>query len=319
MAGRSATEVDKDAALWAVRLECGLTEQEESELEAWLACDKRHPGALARIEALSVRTERAAALGVHFRPEQFRAPRAADPVRRRVLQWSAALGAAAAAGGVWLYETEGRYSTRLGEMRVISLKDRSVVTLNTETSILVHYSGAARFVRLLKGEALFDVAKDAQRPFQVAAADLAVRAVGASFAVRKLAQAAPEVLVREGVVDVARAAARAARPLRLSANMRATAAIGDSMVATAMRPDEIGRELAWRDGRIAFNDRSLSDAAREFARYSDTRIMIDDPALAHESISGQYAANDPVGFSRAVATAFGARVEVSDSEVRLYR
>jgi len=61
--------------------------------------------------------------------------------------------------------------------------------------------------------------------------------------------------------------------------------------------------LAWKDGRLAFEGETLAQAASEFARYSDTRIVIDDPALAHEAITGLYQSNDPVGFARAAALA----------------
>src|SRR3546814_5691662 len=45
-----------------------------------------------------------------------------------------------------------------------------------------------------------------------------------------------------------------------------------------------------------------------FARYSDTRVVIRDEALAREPVTGLFSANDPAGFSRAVASAFDAQV-----------
>jgi transmembrane sensor len=64
---------------------------------------------------------------------------------------------------------------------------------------------------------------------------------------------------------------------------------------------------------------SLREAARAFARYSDTRIEIPDAALAREPVAGLFAANDPVGFSRAIARVFDARLDQKGDLVVLSR
>jgi transmembrane sensor len=320
MAKESAKEIDDAAAEWVARLDRGLTAVEEQNLQAWLSNDDRRLGAFGRMRALSWHTERSAGLGLDYEPERFRARR---PwlTRRRLIQAgaAAATGAAAASGAVWLAGAGARYATRLGEVRVVALGDGSVVTLNTASSMLVRYSRAQRLIKLLDGEALFDVAKDASRPFLVAAGDVNVRAVGASFTVRRLTGVPVQVLVQEGVVELRKSAALPAKAVRLSANMRATAPAAAPIDVATVPASQLQRELIWRQGRIAFEGESLAQASAEFARYSDTRIVIDDPDLGREEISGSFQANDPVGFSRAVAEAFGARVDVTDGEVRLIR
>jgi transmembrane sensor len=75
------------------------------------------------------------------------------------------------------------------------------------------------------------------------------------------------------------------------------------------------RELAWREGKIAFEGERLDQAAAQFARYSRTRIAIPDPALAAEPVSGLFAAADPVGFSRAVAAIFDAKLDQNGDSI----
>lgn len=314
MARASAQEIDERAAAWAAKMDRGLTAAERRDLEAWLAADDRHLGAFGRMQALLLRTERAAGLGAHFRPEQFRSARSGWQTRRGLIGGGLVGSAAAAAAGVWIFAGATQYVTKRGEIRVIPLSDGSVVTLNTASRITVRYSSGTRRISLQEGEALFDVAKDAARPFLVAAGDLTVRAVGTSFAVRRIGGAPMQVLVREGIVDVSADGSPGAPAVRLTANMRASGPRAEN-VTTA----DLGRELLWREGRIAFEGETLAVAAAAFARYSDVRIVIADPVLANEAISGMYASSDPVGFVRAVAKAFGARVEVLEREVRLYR
>ena len=271
------------------------------------------------MQALFLHTERSAGLGQDYRPEQFR-PKPTGLTRRGFVPAAVAAGSALTiGGGFWLFNTQQRFSTRMGEVRVVALADGSVVTLNTASRMSVRFSRRQRLIRLLGGEALFDVAKDSSRPFLVAAGDLNVQAVGTSFTVRLIEGAPAQVVVREGVVEVRNAASPRSEVVRLSANMRGILAAENPVIAAAVPQSQMQRELSWREGRIAFEGASLTDASMEFARYSDIRIVIDDPDLGREEISGSFQATDPVGFGRAVAEALGARVKVDQGEVHLLR
>jgi transmembrane sensor len=195
-----------------------------------------------------------------------------------------------------------------------------VVTLNTASRLSVEFSTHRRAVTLIEGEALFDVAKDRSRPFVVTAGATEVRAVGTSFTVRRLENQPVQVLVREGVVEVTQSDHPIPTPLRASLNTEVTAPAGDAQPALAtVAAPELDRQLAWREGRLSFEGQTLTQAAAEFARYSDTRIIIDDPSLGREEIAGLYQANDPVGFSRAIATSLNAHAQVGDGVVRITR
>jgi len=177
-----------------------------------------------------------------------------------------------------------------------------------------------RGVELLQGEALFDVARNKTRPFVVAAGDTNVRAVGTSFTVRRLEAAPVQVLVREGVVEVFKPASDAA-PVRVSANTMAEASSvqGEAIAARPLPPAQLQRQLAWQTGQIAFEGETLAQAAAEFARYSDTKIVIDDPALAREEITGLFKTTDPVGFAKKTAISLNLHASIGEGEVRLSR
>jgi transmembrane sensor len=175
-------------------------------------------------------------------------------------------------------------------------------------------------VELMDGEVMFSVAKDQERPFSVLAGELEVRAVGTSFMVRNMAGLPPEVLVQEGMVDVVYRA-QPTSLVRAGANTRVTGesgAAGARLIKASVSPDTVARETAWRQGMIAFEGVSLRTAAAEFSRYSDTRIVIDDAAIANTTITGLFQASNPAGFSQAVAGSLGLKVEMGPGFVRLY-
>lgn len=324
-------DIDQAASDWTARLDRGpLTSGEEDALQAWLGGDPRARGALLRARALAMHSESAQALGDDFDPADFEEPRPSRPARlsrRQALAWTG--GAAAAASlvalGVGMPAAGAVISTERGEIRLAPLKDGSTVLLNTETRIRVKYSAGERLVTLLKGEAYFSVARDETRPFIVEVDGRRLSTAQAGFRVRKLGGDPVDVLVNQGQVEVAPLKlAPSARPVALSANTRLILSdpIGGRPVAErpqSVGPEAVTRELAWREGKLAFEGETLKQAAETFARYSDTRIQVRDPDLAREPVTGLFAANDPVGFSRAIARVFDARLEQKGGEVVLTR
>jgi len=326
MSRKTAHQIDAEAADWAARIDRGpLSPQQESELRDWLHHDVRCMGAFGRMRALALTTERARALGPDFDPTAFEPSSAlvrAFP-RRLVLQVGGTIAATAliGVGGAWeVLRHRGRFSTRKGETKIVALKDGSVVTLNTASEILVNYSNALRSVELVHGEALFDVTRSKGRPFVVAAGDTSVRVVGTSFTVRRIEASPVQVLVREGIVEVFKPAAVNVEPVRISANTMAVTSQGNADIAASPIPTpQLQRAMAWQEGQIAFEGQTLAQAVAEFARYSDTKIIIDDPGLAKEEIAGLFKATDPVGFAKTIAISLNAHARIGEGEVRLTR
>lgn len=322
----TAHEIDQAAAEWVAKVDRGLSTEEQFDLDAWLDADPRRTGAFGRLRAIALRTERAVALGPDFQPSNFTRSPSAKPSRRGLLIGGGAVAAGVAASLLArLSLLHDRLQTRKGEVRQFALKDGSVVTLNTSSAVALSFSQHLRKVRLLGGEALFDVAHDKARPFVVLAGATSIRAIGTSFTVRHLPDEAVQVLVSDGVVEVSRTDATPPRPMRVSAGMRAVSTANGSagaamaLSATAVSETELHRALAWREGHLAFEGETLAAAANEFARYSDTRIVVEDPALAREEIAGLYQATDPVGFAQSVASSLDAQTEVSEGKVRIFR
>jgi transmembrane sensor len=302
----TAADIDAAAADWTARIDRGpLLPEEEQDLQAWLSGDMRRLGALARAQALYARVGRVRLTDAKRTVSQV-------PARWR---WArvGALAASLAALTVALVIgfAAPQTVTRRGEVRLVPMPDGSAIMLNTATRISTHFTDAQRQVRLLEGEALFNVAKDPSRPFVVEAGDTRVRAVGTSFSVRRMSDGSIQVLVREGVVEVTRAGGEAASvPVRAIANTKLISHSGDPVQSQLLANAEVARELGWREGQISFDGVSLQQAADEFARYNDTRITFATAAIANRKVTGLFAANDPVGFARAVALSMDLTVDV---------
>lgn len=317
--------IDDAAAAWLARLDrAPLIGLEACELEAWLAGDVRRRGAFARARAVMVYTDRARTLDA--RSDAIGRDRvgrlgAYNLLTRRATLAAGGAVAATVIGGVvslgfggWL--PDRAYETQKGEVRRLPLADGSVLTLNTATKVDVKFSAARRDIHLVEGEAVFDVAKNPKRPFWVDTGDVRIRAIGTSFTVRKWPGKPTQVLVSEGVVEVSRTGSE---PLRVSANQQARNNADAPLTSSVLDADAMTRELMWRQGMIAFEGSSLREAALEFSRYSDTRIEIEDPAVADKTITGLFSANNPAGFARAVALSLNLNTQTEGNTIHLSR
>ncbi len=319
--------IDAQAAEWVARRDrAPLTAEEEAALQLWLEGDPRRPGAFLRAHAVALHSERARALGVQYDPADFGgAPVTHLASRRRLLAFSGLAATGVTAVGLFSLNLYGAkaYATERGEIRLAPLADGSTIMLNTETRVKVTYDDARRLVRFVGGEADFTVLPDPARPFVVEAAGQRLQTRGAAFRLRKLPNAPIDVLVYQGDVDIEPVKADRTAPLTLPAHTRLIVQDQtDGASAPMLRqvtPDAVTRDLAWREGKIAFEGETLAEAAAAFARYSDTRIIIDDPQLAREPVTGLFAASDPAGFSRAVAQIFDATVVTGKETVLLAR
>jgi len=321
------------AADWLLREEEGrLSSADISRREAWLAADPSHRQALADVR-LALVTASEGATDPELMAMRTRAL-AARPERAWPLSRSAAAVAAAilvSAGAWWLVAPSLRgppagaqmqpgnpnaalYRTAVGERAVVTLPDGSIATLDTDSEIKVAYTGNERGVYLLRGQALFEVAKHKPTLFQVYAGRERVTAVGTKFNVRLDGggeNSKVRVALLEGVVKVSPVAAVD----RTATHQSVTMAPGELLEAKAAAPlvvvaTDTERVTSWRSGVLTFNDTPLAEAVAEMNRYTTRPIALADPKLASLRISGVFKTGDPEHFAEAVSEAFPVTVSL---------
>ena len=319
-------DIDRIAAQWVARMDrARLSARETEELKQWLAGDPRRRGAFMRARAVWMRSESARALGPQYDPADFRPavaalPRSHGGRRRRLMEWAGAV-AASLVLAVMLMATlqmPTAYATAKGEMRTVPLGDGATVTLNTDTRIKVYDDEGRQRIRVLRGEVLIENAGTVA-PTSVEVEGRRLEATAATFVVRKLEGRPAQVLVQEGRVVLAEAAQAAKIPLAPNTGLSLPEGKGEGWNPTSLSAGQMGRELAWREGKIALQGETLAEAAAVYARYSSTPIVIADRDLAQMQVTGLFATNNPLGFSRAVAEVFDAEVRQEDGRIIVSR
>jgi transmembrane sensor len=209
------------------------------------------------------------------------------------------------------------YTTRHGEQSVRLLPDGSVLHLNTDSQVTVHYSRRERVVDLDRGQALFEVTHEGERGFRVAAGDAQILAVGTEFDVYRR-PGAVRVTVVEGTVAVYTGPPPMPtkplppRALRLGAGYQAE--VRDQVGAP--QAVDARAAVAWLKRKIVFENEPLGEVADEFNRYGSIAIEVDE-ALRSLPITGVFDAYDADSFVATLATLKGVVVQKTPTRIRI--
>jgi transmembrane sensor len=299
--------IDDQASALVARLQGEVGDAERRAIFDWIEADPRHAVAFARMEAawdLAGRLranpppiEKAVSPGFGGDADQWLS-------RRRVVGgFVAASAVAGAATAAWLYEKDVElYRTRVGERRIVALTDGSRVHLNTASTIEVAMKKDLRRIRLIKGEAMFEVAHDRRRPFLVDAGSARLRAVGTAFNVR-IRENVVELTVTEGVVAVQAGDSVRRTPPHIAAGDGAVIRSG-SVAPTVLGDDVLRQRTTWQDGVIEFEGETLPQAVEEFNRYRTQPIIVGDARLANIRIGGRFEVDEADKFLTALASSF---------------
>ena len=309
--------IDAEAAAWLARLHAEPDGAAQSALDAWLADDPEHAAAFERANAIWAILPRAAS---HDGDEVRRQAHSSRP---RTLQAAAAVAACLSVlvglGLLWQSLADaGAYATRLGEQKVATLQDGSRIALNTDTQVDVRFDAGRRKIELDKGEAMFEVAHDAERPFVVIAGDTKVVAIGTVFTVRRTRDDVVVTLIK-GKVAVSHARSRDDEAADAVVMLRPGEKLTEPANGPArVEPESVEAATAWRRGQTVFRDTPLGAAVTELNRYGGPPIVVDDPRVAALPVSGVFATN-ATDFAEAVAELHGLRVEKRGENVHITR
>ena len=344
-----------EAREWLIRLDGDepLTPAEVDEMHVWGERSPAHRQELLRITAFwndaSQLTELAIPLYSNARPSNSpvgdllswlsQGLNTARGVTASVATVCLVLGVVVFSNGWYpqpIDATNGIYATAIGEMRVKKLAEGSVLHINTDSQVQVDFSEPIRKIRLLRGEAHFEVAHNSEWPFEVYAGKGMVKAVGTAFSVRLNQDDVLDVIVTDGRVALAAAVVpepqptgstqeKTASPLVLPVKLETfgTLSRGEGLSFSTQNSQknnqrlaqkDIARHLSWRDGYLVFSGEPLSLVVKELNRYMPITVEISDPALRELPIGGRFKVGELEALLDVLETNFGIQVSRLDDQ-----
>ena len=299
------TPEQHNAALgWLSLLHDQPSAADQVRFSRWILADPAHAEAYARAQvmweiseepAARLAAEDASALGALLAAMEMPAP--VPRSRRSLPRWGAGLAMAASLllmVGIglgwqpqrWIDDRGADYVSAPGQLRSVMLADGSLVTLDADSAIAVHFVRGERRVQLRRGAAFFEVTHTGE-PFVVDSGRGETRVLGTRFEVRRRGKGA-QVTVLSGRVGV-RASPELPQQM-LNAGQRARY---DARRTTAAETVDSESQLAWRQGQLNYYRTPLAEVISDLSRYYPGRIVLLNDQLAAKTVSGSFPSRDP--------------------------
>jgi transmembrane sensor len=298
----------EQAAAWVVRMHADPGDGDLDRFELWRNQSSENEAAFEHALATWIAVGEHAAAGKVLAMRRDALARARRVKRQWHPQWIAAavLVLIVAPLTVWLGMRSPpavEYQTAQAEQRVIVLSDGSRMSLDARTRVAVRYSDDARSIQLLNGRANFEVVKDVTRPLRVKAGPRTVTAVGTVFTVERETQSVVVTLL-EGIVAVT-TREREPKPIELAPLQELSMTDSGRVVLRQVEREEA---LAWREGKLVFEDEPLGRVVERMNNYVTTPMVVEGKA-AQLRISGVFKAGDTVAFTDALGAYFAIEEE----------
>ncbi|MDO9106827.1 MAG: FecR family protein [Methylovulum sp.] len=298
---RTQSHVQGQALAWFARLQDSkVSNGDKAAFAQWFAANPAHQAAFAKVEQLWQSPALHQALS-HYATIPF-------PVahkRNQSLRWATAASVILActwfvAAANLINRWQADYATATGEQRRIELADGSAMILNTDSAVTLNFNESQRGIKLLQGEAYFEVQPDKAKPFIVATEQGSVLVVGTRFTV-KIGERT-DVDVDSGIVACA---GKNNGSVQLTAGQHTEISANNVSTATPINPI---RSFAWLKGRLIFQDQTLAQVIAELDRYHPGVILITDAKLGQIRMTGNYKLDDTAAVVRTLADIIGAKV-----------
>lgn len=306
------TPAQEQAALaWLSLLHDQPSSGDQATFSQWLRADPAHVAAysqaqvlweLSEVPARKLADEEALALQGYLNAMH-------TSKRSRGGRWSVALAMAAClvvmvsmgAGwqpSRWVDDFGADYVTAPGEIKTVTLADKSQITLDADSAIAVDFNHGERHIQLRRGAGFFSVTHTGES-FVVAAGSGEARVLGTQFEVR-LQPAGAQVTVLSGRVGVTPSTQGQQQILTAGQQVAYTDGIADQMRAV----DSESR-LAWRDGWLNYYKAPLADVVKDLERYYPGRILLLNHEMGAKRVSGSFPSQDPQAVLNALQAVLG--------------
>ena len=303
-------KIDDEAAGWLVAMDEGRFEEDmAAQFDAWLATSDDHVRAWERATQAWASVDESDPLIQAMRVDAL----VARPARFSPIVRAGAAIAAASIVALGLFGWQvGQRSTPAGQLVMVAqnaaptffadtdarlsttLPDGTRALLDGHSAITLAYTPRRRDLRLLRGQATFDVQHDQSRPFAVQASNAVVTATGTRFTVRTLPTGMITTL-DQGTVRVSRGGEE--RTVTLNPGEQAIASAGAPLMVL---PGTSSAAVARQSGYLEFDGVPLEKAVAQVNAFGGTIRVTLAPDVSGLRISGRFRLGDVDGFVDAV-------------------
>ena len=208
-------------------------------------------------------------------------------------------------------------TTQIKPIKKLLLPDGSKLAVDVKTKIDIKYTHNQRYVDLFEGQVVFNVAKNKEIPFIIKSGNIHINVVGTSFEVRNI-NGKTTVKVIEGKVKVSRLNNTSNKPQIITLLTK-----GDQITLNKwgevlnLSKTSIKNIALWIENKINFDNTKIKDAIKEFSRYTNLNIHINNEEISNLLITGKFSTTQTNKFFEALSSIYPISIENTKNEIIL--
>ncbi|MBK1439538.1 DUF4974 domain-containing protein [Parapedobacter sp. ISTM3] len=207
------------------------------------------------------------------------------------------------------------YSVPGGKKATVTLSDGTRIHLNSGSTVRYpeRFGDSVRLITF-SGEAFFEVARDAAKPFVIETGRSITRVLGTAFNLREYDNdSVTTVVVTEGRVNFS---SKHERHLQLTLTANQLGRL-DRTSTLQQQPVSTDTHTAWKDNRLIFDDQSLDEIAHTLERWYGVQISVASPALGRQRYTGEFDNSSLQNILKSLAFAIRFQYQINGSDVTI--
>lgn len=202
-----------------------------------------------------------------------------------------------------------------GNRTELILPDGSKVKLNSVSELSYDCNDRSRRVVRLSGEAYFDVAKDADRPFIVEIGDMNIEVHGTSFNVNAYNLQRVETALVSGSVTITGEALKG-RSYKLRPGEKAVFNANNG--AISISDSDMALATGWTRGRLVFEDEPLAEVIKRIERWYGVDIELKRSGVSGDLLTGAFHREDITDVLASLSAAYNFRYTINKNHITIY-
>lgn len=317
------TKIKEEATYWLILEKEGLNNEKKEKLNLWLK-DENNKKAYNRIKFVHQMSKSLSKENSQILTQEIHNKISKKKLSNRIKHFSSAAAILLifcfSAFKVYEYNFKVQFSQNLmTDKSSLSreLPDGSIIYVDAKTNLNIEYFNGKREVNLINGRAMFEVAKDENRPFIIKSKDINIEVIGTKFEVINK-EDTTTINVENGVVKTYyskyffdkqnQAILTKAQSLTYSNEIGAISQI------KIIEPEKIA---LWRENKILFDKTTLKEALEEFSKYSDISVLFLSKDLENYSITGEFLSTQLDIFIKTISKIYPIKIEKNEKSIRI--
>lgn len=197
------------------------------------------------------------------------------------------------------------------------LPDGSTIFADAKTNLNIEFFNGKREVNLQNGRAMFEVAKDENRPFVIKSGDINIEVVGTKFEVIHK-EDTTTINVEEGTVKTYYSKYFIDKQNQALLTKAQSLTYKDDVGAiTQIKIIEPEKIALWRENKILLNKTTLKEALEEFSKYNDISISFLSKDAENYLITGEFSSTQINIFIKTISKIYPIKIDKKDKSLQI--